>query len=217
MATSHGIPDFTFRWLNESQTRLSVRYTGEVPAVVGPDGESVADAGLVAWPSDSEISAAVGVEVSFLDKGDDLLEAIFASAASAAAATLGRAKTPAKAAAARANGAKGGRPAGLYVARVIGGNACPSYATAVIAGGAVTICGAGRVDGSGGVVCYQSGPHAGKPVLFRGIRAAKQAACACHWSNQRYTYDVARGANRAEGVELVGASEDTAWRSCQEV
>jgi len=114
------------------------------------------------------------------------------------------------------NNAKGGRPAGLYVARVLGSNGCSAYASAVIDGQTVTICGSGRADNTGGVICYQDGPNAGKPVLFAGVRAACEAACSCHWSNQRYTCDVARGANRAEGVLLVGASEETAWHSCQE-
>lgn len=94
-AAAATIPDFTFKWLDESQTRLSVRYTGEVPAVVAPDGQLVEDPGLVAWPTDSEISAAVGVEVVFKDAGDDLLEGIFAQAsASAAAASADEARPP---------------------------------------------------------------------------------------------------------------------------
>jgi len=128
----------------------------------------------------------------------------------------GKAKGGAKAKASAENGKRGGRPAGLYVARILGSNGLGAYASAVIDGQTVTICGSGRAYNTGGVICYQDGPNAGKPVLFAGVRAAREAACACHWSNQRYTYDVARGVNRAEGVLLVGASEETAWRSCQE-
>jgi hypothetical protein len=133
-----------------------------------------------------------------------------------AAVALGKIKTAKKAKTSAANGAKGGRPAGLYVARVLGSNGLGAYASAVIGDQTVTICGSGCADNTGGVICYQDGPHAGKPVLFAGVRAAREAACACHWSSQWYTYDVARGANRTKGVLLSGASEDTAWRSCQE-
>jgi len=133
-----------------------------------------------------------------------------------AAVALGKIKTAKKAKTSAANGANGGRPSGLYVARVLGSNGSSAYASAVIDGLVVTICGSGRPDNTGGVICYQDGPHAGNPVLFAGIRTAREAARACHWSNQRYTYDVARGADRSEGVLLVGASEETDWKSCQE-
>jgi hypothetical protein len=111
--------------------------------------------------------------------------------------------------------AKQTKPGGLWIARVLGSNSCAAYASTVIDGQLVTVCGRGRADDRGGVVCYQDGPNAGKPVLFRGESAARAAALACHWSNQRFTYAVARGGVRADGVELVGATKETTWTSCQ--
>ena len=70
-------PEFGFAWLDEENTRLSVRYLGEVPTILDSEGNEVDDAGLIDWPSDSEISEAVGKKVVFADKGDDLTEAIF--------------------------------------------------------------------------------------------------------------------------------------------
>lgn len=71
------IPDFFFAWLNAERNRLSVIFDGEVPTITNPEGESVEDPGSVSWPTDEEISAAVGKRVAFSDKGDSLCEGIF--------------------------------------------------------------------------------------------------------------------------------------------
>jgi hypothetical protein len=69
--------DFRFTWLNEEKTRLSVNFVGEVPEVYDHKDDLVQDAGLIDWPSYTEISQIVGKQVEFSDKGDDLLEGIF--------------------------------------------------------------------------------------------------------------------------------------------
>jgi hypothetical protein len=101
------------------------------------------------------------------------------------------------------------RQPGLYVGIILGSNACAPYASAMIDGRVVTI----YAGGHDGVIRYRDGQHTGKPALFRGIDAVRAAGLVCRWNNQRFTYDVARGHRRAEGVELVGAAKDTDWRS----
>ncbi len=69
------------------------------------------DASDLDWPGDRAVSDLAGAFLKFFDGGDDNAEAIyFLDEVRNAAAAMGSAKSKAKSAAARANGAKGGRP-----------------------------------------------------------------------------------------------------------
>jgi hypothetical protein len=97
---------------------------------------------------------------------------------------------------------------GLFVALVMGyGNEASPCAYAMIDGVLTTIC----VGARGCVVCYGDAPRAGRPVLFRGRIAARNAAMCCRWVKQKFACKVARGHNRGLGIELVGADTATIW------
>lgn len=70
-----GHEGFTYSWKDGGRAMV-VTYRGENPSR-HEDGQEVQDAGLVDWPSDYEISVAVGKRVRFHDAGDNLCEAIF--------------------------------------------------------------------------------------------------------------------------------------------
>ncbi|MDX9734972.1 MAG: hypothetical protein RBU36_12660 [Thermoanaerobaculia bacterium] len=136
------------------------------------------------------------------------------SANSAAARALGArggaAATPAQADAGRRNGRLGGRPAGgLWVVEIEGVNAASAWASAEVDGKRVTLNASPSYQTLKGLATCD-----GRVALFPSREAARAAALACHWNNQRFDYRPARGHVRDEGV-VVAATAETEWRSCQ--
>lgn len=110
---------------------------------------------------------------------------------------------------------------GLWVVKVLGGNALAPHAHAEIDGEVVSVFASPDDRSVTAVVSVQGQVYVPKfgvippPVLFRGREAAMKVAHACHWSNQRAWPSVARGWVREAGVVCEGATGETVWDSCQ--